>query len=127
MSTGTSAEDQRRRAAHWRSVVATALRSLGIDAEARMPVRHPVDVFDADPDVYTPGLGVHVVASPVPWSRCSVYLNRAVIDADDRGQGDVPVLIRPAPAEAPEDAYVITRLHDFARLARDAAKGRDGE
>ncbi len=119
-------DDQRRRAASWRSVVATTFRSFGIDAEARMPVRRPADVFDAEPDVYLPQLGCHVVAAPIPWGRVSVYLNRAVIDADDRGAGDVPVVIRPAPADAPEAAYCVLRLADFARLAKDAAKGREG-
>jgi hypothetical protein len=107
-------------------VVATTLRSLGVDAEARLPVRRPAgEIFDGLPDVRTPGLGVHVVASPVPWARAANYLNRAEVDAADRGQGDVPALIRPAPAEAPENAYVVLRLSDFARLALDAARSRE--
>jgi hypothetical protein len=107
-------------------VVATTLRSLGVDAAARIPARRTAgDSFTDEPDVFTPGLGVHLKAAPIPWERVANYLSRAAQEADERGAGDVPVLVRPAPAAASEDAYVILRLADFARLAQDAAKGRE--
>ena len=126
MSTG--AEDQRRRANSWRAVVATTLRSLGVaDAEARPAARRLSDeAFGSEPDVFAPGLGVHFKAAPIPWSRVSTYLVRAAHQADERGFGDLPVLVRPAPAEDPHDAYVVLRLEHFATLAQDAAKGRTG-
>lgn len=127
MTSATSLADQRRRAVAWRSVVATTLRSVGIAAVARIPARRVAgDTFTDEPDVFTPGLGLHLKASPVPWEHVSVYLTRAQQEADERGEGDLPVLVRPAPAAAPEDAYCIMRLADFARLAQDAATGREG-
>ncbi len=122
----TALEDQRRRANRWRAVVATTLRSLGVtQAEARPASRRRSDeVFGIEPDVY--GVpGVHIKASPIPWGRVATYLSRAVFDADTNGRGDLPVLVRPAPAEDPADAYAIMRLSHFATLAMDAAKGRE--
>lgn len=114
------AQDQRRRAAAWRHIVATVLRSLGVDAEAVPPSRRPSEEFTPRPDVIAPELGCFVKASPIQWSAVSGYLSRAQLDADDRGLGETPCLIKPAPAAPPEDAYVIMRLADFAPLARDA-------
>lgn len=114
------AEDQRRRAAHWRHIVATTLRSFGLDAEARLPAKRPTGAFDPQPDVRTPGLGCFVKAVPTDWQNIATYLRRAELDADARGLGEVPLVVRPAPGQAPEDAYTILRLRDFAPLARDA-------
>ena len=124
----TAAEDERRRANRWRSVVAVTLRALGVtDAEARPAARRrPEEAFTRLPDVSAPGLGIHVKASVIPWSRVSTYLFRAAHEADELGFGNVPILVRPAPGEDPRDAYVVLRLSDMARLALDAAKGRSG-
>ena len=118
-------EDQRRRANRWRAVVSITLRACGItEAEARPAARRRLDEdFGNEPDVY--GVpGIHVVASPIAWSRVSVYLNKAVSDADERGQGDTPVLVLPRQTHEPADSYVILRLADFAQLALDAHRGR---
>ena len=117
-------EDQRRRANQWRAVVALVLQAAGIPAESRPAARRASEeAFGIEPDIYgVPGL--HIVASPVAWSRVSVYLNRAVLGADERGQGDVPVLVLPRQQYEPGDAYAVLTLSDLAKLALDAAKGR---
>ena len=122
MSVGV--EDQRRRANRWRATVALVFQAAGIPAESRPAARRASEeAFGIEPDVYgVPGL--HVVASPIGWSRVSVYLNRAVLGADERGQGDVPVLVLPRQQYEPGDAYAVLTLSDLARLALDAQKGR---
>ncbi|MBN9104210.1 MAG: hypothetical protein J0I14_04330 [Propionibacteriaceae bacterium] len=91
-----------------------------------MPARRVgSDEFDGAPDVYTRQLGVHVVASPIPWGRVATYLSKAEVDAIDQGLGDLPVVVRPGQASAPEAAFAIMRLADFARLAKDAVRGRE--
>jgi hypothetical protein len=118
-------EDQRRRANHWRHIVATTLRSFGLDAGARPVARRSADeTFGTEPDVSVPGLGLHIKAAPIPWGSVSTYLNHARMDADERGQGGLPVLVRPSPGNPPESAYAIMQLSDFADLAKDAARGR---
>ena len=118
-------EDQRRRSNAWRAVVSITLRACGItEAEARPAARRTLDeAFGIEPDVYgVPGL--HIVASPVAWARVSTYLTKAIRDADERGQGDIPVLVIPRQLHEPGDAYAVLRLADFAQLALDAHRGR---
>ena len=118
-------EDMRRRNNRWRSTVSIALRALGVtDATARPASRRTSEeVFGNEPDVY--GVpGVHVKASPISWGRVSTYVNMAVMAADERGAGDLPVLIIPRQDHEPTESYAIMRLCDFATLALDAAKGR---
>lgn len=117
-------EDQRRRANRWRAVVALVLQAAGVPAASRPAARRvSEEAFGIEPDVY--GLpGVHIVASPVAWSRVSNYLSRAVLAADERGLGDVPVLVIPHQQHEPADAYAVMRLSDLARLALDAHRGR---
>lgn len=118
-------EDARRRAAAWRAVVSTTMRSLGIsDAEAAPPSRRRSDDFLPRADVRTPSLGVFIKAAPISWSAVSTYMNKATLDADDEGLGRFPVVIKPAHAGPPESAYCILRLSDFAPLAKDAESWR---
>ena len=122
MSVGV--EDQRRRANRWRATVALVFQAAGIPAESRPAARRASEeLFGNKPDVS--GVpGVHIVASPIAWSRVSNYLSRAVLAADERGLGDVPVLVIPHQQHDPADAYAILALSDLARLALDAHRGR---
>jgi hypothetical protein len=117
-------EDQRRRANRWRATVALVLQAAGFPAESRPAARRiSEEAFTFEPDVNgVPGL--HIVASPVAWARVSTYLTKAVGDADERGQGDVPVLVLPRQQHEPASAYAILLLSDLARLAQDAHRGR---
>ena len=114
-----AAEDMRRRSNRWRATVALAFQAIGFPAESRPAARRASgEVFGNEPDVFgVPGL--HIKASPIGWAKVSVYLNQAVQTADERGQGDVPVLVIPRQQYDPGDVYAILRLIDLARLVRD--------
>lgn len=117
-------EDQRRRANQWRATVALVMQAAGFPASSRPAARRASEeLFGNEPDVY--GVrGLHIVASPVAWSRVSNYLTRAIGDADERGRGDIPVLCLPRQQHEPSESYCVMRLCDLARLALDAHRGR---
>jgi hypothetical protein len=118
-------EDLRRREIRWRSSVALVFQVAGFPAESRTAARRVSDeLFENKPDV-TGVPGIHVLASPVPWSRVSHYLTKAVMAADERGQGDVPVLVLPRQLREPSEAYVVLTLSGLAQLVRDAQRGRE--
>lgn len=123
-----SADDMRRRANTWRGTVSITLRALGIpNAEARPASRRLADdMFQVQPDVT--GLpGLHVLAAPISPVRLSTYLNRAALAADERGNGDIPVLVFPRQEHEPAESYVVMRLCDLARLVQQGLQARDDD
>lgn len=119
MTTATTMEDQRRRAASWRSTVALVFRAAGLDASARMPLRRSSgsEELCTTPSVVTPAeLGLHIEARPIELSRMGSYLSRAVLAADMEEQGALPVLVLPRQQHPPEESYAVMRLCDLLTL-----------